>query len=89
MRDAEVVVWVLNASSGICECCEKPASFKRMNGSPFLEVHHLRRLADSGSYTVTNAIGICPNCHRELHYGVNRETVFSSLYLKVLRLIIE
>ncbi|WP_444959398.1 HNH endonuclease [Microbulbifer sp. ZKSA002] len=38
-------------------------------GEPFLEVHHLRRLADNGSVTITNAVALCPNCHREFHYG--------------------
>jgi hypothetical protein len=69
MRDPEVKAWVLRRASGTCECCDKPAPFELPDGSPYLEVHHLQKLADGGSDTVTNAAGICPNCHRELHYG--------------------
>ncbi|WP_414449152.1 HNH endonuclease [Burkholderia sp. 22PA0099] len=49
--------------------CERPAPFRRPNGSPYLEVHHRVRLADGGDDTVENAIALCPNCHREHHFG--------------------
>lgn len=38
-------------------------------GQPFLEVHHINRLADDGPDTPENVAAICPNCHREAHYG--------------------
>ena len=71
VRDADVKAWVLRRANGTCECCDKQAPFKMPDGTPYLEVHHLRTLADGGSDTVTNAVGICPNCHRELHYGMS------------------
>ncbi|KAJ56294.1 HNH endonuclease, partial [Actibacterium mucosum KCTC 23349] len=73
MRSAEVVAWVLDLANGTCECCGKQAPFMRDHGTPFLEVHHLKRLADGGSDTISNAIAICPNCHRELHYGADKD----------------
>ncbi|MGH8437576.1 MAG: HNH endonuclease [Pseudomonas sp.] len=33
------------------------------------EVHHKVRLADGGLDTVENAIAVCPNCHRQAHFG--------------------
>ncbi|MGB0572690.1 MAG: HNH endonuclease [Alphaproteobacteria bacterium] len=89
VRDPEVVAWVLDAANGICECCGKPAPFIRDDSTPFLEVHHLRRLADGGSDTITNSIAACPNCHRELHYGLEKVRVRQRLYGSVKRLIEE
>ena len=71
-RNPAVSEWVLNQSDGVCESCGKIAPFCKDDGSPFLEVHHLKRLADGGSDTVSNTVAICPNCHRELHYGADR-----------------
>ena len=74
-RDARVVKYVLAQAAGKCEVCEKPSPFSKDNGEPFLEIHHVRRLAEGGSDTSHNAIAACPNCHRELHYGKNAEAI--------------
>lgn len=79
VRDPAVVAWVLEAAGGYCECCGAKAPFERADGSPFLEVHHLQRLADGGEDTIHNAVAVCPNCHRELHYGVNNVKIVSRL----------
>lgn len=69
-RNPDVIAEVLIRANGICERCDKEAPFNRASdGTPYLEVHHIKRLADGGEDTVENAIAICPNCHRELHYG--------------------
>lgn len=68
-RDPKVVAWVLNNSNSICESCNKPAPFTKLDGDLYLEVHHIKRLADGGSDTVTNAVAVCPNCHRALHFS--------------------
>ncbi len=73
-RNADVVAAVLERAQGICECCGGPAPFSRKSdGSPFLEVHHKKPLADDGEDTVENAMAVCPNCHRRLHFGVNTD----------------
>lgn len=70
LRNPDVVAEVLCRSSGVCERCKKPAPFQRAaDGIPYLEVHHKKRLVDGGDDTVENAIAVCPNCHREAHYG--------------------
>lgn len=69
-RNPDVVAEVLERAKGICEICKTAAPFKRKSdGTPYLEVHHNKRLADGGEDTVENAIALCPNCHREAHYG--------------------
>ena len=73
VRDPKVVRWVLDRAQGICELCLKPAPFSDAEGEPFLEVHHVVLLADKGPDTVENARGLCPNCHREIHLGLNRQ----------------
>ena len=85
-RDPAVVAWVLAEAKGLCECCGQPAPFKRADGSPFLEVHHVVRLKDKGPDTIENAVAICPNCHRALHYAVDRRERREMLYSLVTRL---
>jgi hypothetical protein len=70
VRNPDVVAEVLLRANGICEGCGSPAPFKRRStGSPFLEVHHRTPLVEGGDDTVENAIALCPNCHRQCHYG--------------------
>jgi 5-methylcytosine-specific restriction protein A len=88
-RKPEVVAWVLNVANGKCECCTNDAPFARIDGSPYLEVHHLKRLADGGSDRVSNAIALCPNCHRELHFGIRRADLLSAVFARIPRLIEE
>lgn len=88
-RDPKVVAWILKNSNGICESCNEPAPFTKPDGDFYLEVHHLRRLADGGSDTITNAVAVCPNCHRRLHYANDRDEVLSTFYRGVSRLVKE
>ncbi|WP_369063310.1 HNH endonuclease [Burkholderia gladioli] len=70
IRNPDVVAKVLIRADGRCEKCHCEAPFRRRtDGSPYLEVHHIRRLADDGEDTVENAQALCPNCHRESHFG--------------------
>jgi 5-methylcytosine-specific restriction protein A len=74
VRNPDVTATVLTRAGGVCEGCAKPAPFLRLsNGLPYLEVHHKHRLADGGPDTVANAIALCPNCHREAHYGADQK----------------
>jgi len=82
-RDPDVHAWVLHKSNWICECCNKPSPFTKPDGSKYLEVHHLKRLADGGSDTIKNAIAVCPNCHRELHYGLDKDNKLELIYQKI------
>lgn len=69
-RNADVIAEVLERANGTCELCKISAPFIRTsNNTPYLEVHHRKRLADDGDDSVANAIALCPNCHRKAHYG--------------------
>lgn len=69
-RNPFVVIATLRRANGSCERCKSPAPFLRSkDGSPYLEVHHIDMLSNGGKDTLENTIAVCPNCHRELHYG--------------------
>lgn len=69
-RNPDVVAEVLCRANGVCERCGEPAPFnKASDNTPYLEVHHKKQLSLGGEDTVKNAIALCPNCHRESHYG--------------------
>ena len=71
-RNPDVVAEVLVRAQGSCERCHQPAPFlRRSDGTPYLEVHHLIPLAEGGEDSVANAAAMCPNCHRESHFGVS------------------
>ncbi|MDP3370839.1 MAG: HNH endonuclease signature motif containing protein [Brevundimonas sp.] len=87
VRDPNVIVWVLEAANGRCEVCEQPAPFAREDGSPYLEVHHVRPLAEGGPDTVDNAVAACPNCHRALHYSSMSATLRASVLDRLQRIV--
>jgi hypothetical protein len=86
VRDPSVIAWVLAAARGTCESCEKRAPFSRSDQTPFLEVHHLKPLADGGPDTTDNAAACCPNCHREMHFGENGPAMTAETIKRVTRL---
>lgn len=89
LRDPAVVAYVLRRASGRCEACGKPAPFKKATGDDYLEVHHLKMLADGGSDRVQNAVALCPNCHRAMHYASDAADRAIGIYARVSGLIRE
>ena len=85
-RRADVKAWVLREAAGRCELCGVDARFRAADGSPYLEVHHARMLAEGGPDTVENAAAVCPTCHRRLHLGIDRGDCIRALYERVSRL---
>ncbi len=70
-RSRDVRDYVLARSHGSCEGCRSPAPFNRLDGSPYLEPHHLRRLSDGGPDHPRFVIALCPTCHRRVHHGAD------------------
>lgn len=71
VRNPDVVAEVLSRANGVCEKCGSPAPFLRAkDNTPYLEVHHVIQLSKDGEDCVDNALAACPNCHRELHFGM-------------------
>lgn len=72
-RNPDVVAEVLLRAKNYCECCHTLAPFQRTkDGGYYLEVHHIIPLSENGEDSVENAIALCPNCHRQEHYGEQR-----------------
>lgn len=71
-RSAAVHRYALLRAAGRCEGCSLPAPFLDKEGRPFLEVHHILRLADDGLDAPANVAAICPNCHRAVHHSRDR-----------------
>ena len=85
-RDLDVKAWVLIHANGVCENCNCKAPFISTTGIPYLEVHHVKRLADKGPDTTYNTVALCPNCHKALHYSEERSKIVESLYNRIPRL---
>ena len=84
-RDPEVQRWILQYARGHCELCGKQAPFVKPNGNRFLEIHHVRPLADGGADVPQNAVALCPNCRREAHHGARAEAIRKKLSRHVSR----
>ena len=69
LRSDVVREFALQSAAGVCQGCTEDAPFVTDDGSPFLEVHHIRRLSDGGADHPDNVIALCPNCHRRVHKG--------------------
>ncbi|KAA0579180.1 HNH endonuclease [Azospirillum sp. B21] len=74
-RSQAVRRYVLARAAGVCECCGEAAPFLRLNGQPYLEPHHIRRVSDGGPDDPRYVAGICPTCHRRIHHGVDGQAV--------------
>ncbi|WP_081815788.1 HNH endonuclease signature motif containing protein [Phyllobacterium sp. UNC302MFCol5.2] len=87
IRDPNVIAWVLVKAGGICEACGTPAPFVREDGEPYLEVHHVRPLAEGGPDGADNAVAACPTCHRRFHHGADKDSYRKATVRRVGRLV--
>ncbi|NGP19158.1 HNH endonuclease [Devosia aurantiaca] len=82
-RSADVRNYVLARARGTCEGCGAPAPFVRRDGSHYLEPHHIRRVSDGGPDHPAFVIGLCPNCHRRVHAGIDGASYNTSLLARM------
>jgi hypothetical protein len=68
-RSAFIAQYAHCRARGNCEGCERPAPFMRRNGKPYLEIHHIRALAEGGADHPLNVAAVCPNCHSRVTHG--------------------
>lgn len=68
-RSKAVRDYVLARANGNCERCEAKAPFLTSAGRPYLEAHHIHRMSDGGPDHPSSVVALCPNCHRDAHYG--------------------
>lgn len=82
VRDPEVRRQVVERANGRCEYCDA-LGFKRSDGSHFVEAHHIIHLSKQGPDTLDNVIALCPNHHREAHFGADGEAFEAKLKAKL------
>jgi 5-methylcytosine-specific restriction enzyme A len=85
-RSEAVRVYVLRRANGKCEGCEQLAPFNNNKGDPYLEPHHITRVADKGPDNPQWVAALCPNCHRRIHFGEDGDKFNIAIAEKVSRL---
>lgn len=73
VRDA-----ALARAGGVCELCGK-RGFVTRAGTIFLETHHVVPLNENGADSEQNVAALCPNHHREAHFGENAARIREQL----------
>lgn len=74
IRDPDVRNYVIEKSAGTCEYC-KTKGFLMSSGHHYVEAHHIISLANQGKDTVENVIALCPEHHKQAHYGAEAEAL--------------
>jgi len=74
VRDARVRAAVLDRAAGRCEYCGT-AGFTTVVGQVFLETHHVIPLSEGGLDSPSNVAAVCPNHHREAHFGISAPVI--------------
>jgi 5-methylcytosine-specific restriction protein A len=82
VRSPVVAAYAIQRAAGVCELCGR-TTFMTDTGAVFFEVHHLVHLSEGGPDTPCNTAALCPNCHRELHYGASKMRLIALLYERV------
>ena len=75
----------LKNSGYMCYVDPNHDSFITDSGTKYMEAHHLIPFKYQNKFEYSlqvqaNVVCLCPQCHRELHYGKNRVTLLKRLY---------
>lgn len=82
-RSKAIKLYAKKRADGCCEGCRVSAPFKSKEG-PYLEVHHMFRLADGGPDHPENVIALCPTCHRRAHYATDSKS-FNATLIEIIK----
>ena len=68
-----------------CNVDNAHITFLNKNSKPYMEAHHLIPMASQDRFENSldidaNIVCLCPNCHRQLHYGKNIQKELKTLY---------
>jgi 6-pyruvoyl-tetrahydropterin synthase len=90
IRDATIAVEAIMISNFKCEVDSYHHSFtSKKYGRQYVEAHHLVPMKDQWRFPEAsldvhaNIVALCPNCHRLLHHGLDKE------YNDILRILLE
>ena len=82
-RDPRIVIEARRRAGFTCEVSNCTSElFHKPNGDLYLEVHHLDPLSKGGPDILSNAVCLCPNHHREIHFGTHRDRLRADLVEK-------
>ncbi|NVN06015.1 HNH endonuclease [Asaia spathodeae] len=85
-RSKAVRDYVLARAAGVCEGCRSTAPFLTTMGQPYLEAHHIHKLSDGGPDHPASVAALCPNCHRQAHFGAD-QVALNEVLLEQIRII--
>ncbi|TXH73223.1 MAG: HNH endonuclease [Lysobacteraceae bacterium] len=77
-RSEQVRIAVLIRACGCCEYCKQPG-FETHDGRIYLETHHVIPLSEGGRDHTDNVAALCPEHHRQAHYGASRDGICFTL----------
>ncbi|WP_421152757.1 HNH endonuclease [Aeromonas dhakensis] len=80
-RNPYIVAAALLRADGKCEFpgCARTL-FQKYDNTPYLEVHHIQPLSEGGGDELKNVAALCPHCHREQHFGKEKEKLRENLF---------
>ena len=81
-RNPKVRTAVIKRANGRCENCGA-LGFLKSDSTHYLETHHIISLAKDGKDRVSNVIALCPNDHREAHFGQRAEELEKEMIKKI------
>lgn len=81
-RLPEMRRYVLSRAAGRCEYCGE-RGFVTSKGNLYLETHHIQPLSEGGIDRPENMAALCPNHHREAHFGAEADEIRRSLMEKL------
>lgn len=76
-RSQEVRRAALVRAGGQCERCGVKG-FHTSSGI-YLETHHVIPLSENGRDATDNVLGLCPTCHKEAHFSIERALIREEL----------
>jgi 5-methylcytosine-specific restriction enzyme A len=82
-RIPKVRAYVIKRADGKCEYCNVQG-FRMKNGGFYLEAHHVIELSKTGPDQVDNVIALCPQHHRQAHYGEDGKSIEAE-FIKILK----
>lgn len=88
-RNARVAANALIAAEYKCECNITHKTFiRRRDNKPYMEAHHLIPINAQDRYSEysidreANIVSLCCNCHNQIHYGSDIESILKPLFLQ-------
>lgn len=83
IRDSKVRAYVVELAGGKCEYCGRDG-FLMSSGRRYIEAHHIIALSAAGRDVIENVIALCPEHHRQAHFGVDAEKLEEEFIKRIL-----